>query len=141
VIAEPEFNVTLPMNGRIEYAFNHLMDLSSEVKMATLEHEGEVLSLRLDSTRFVRIQRNRVFFFFDPSRMSIGHYIFSVPEGAFVSEGGMLSPAISSEFVVVSKNCNTNYVVSGMKGEKCKCFSVGDQCQCTCGETFFSREF
>ena len=141
LLVEPGFNATLPVNGRVEYAFNHNIQLPAEVKEATLAHEGEVLSVRLDSYRFVRIQKNRVLFFFDPSRMAAGEYVLTLPEGAFVSEEGKLSPAVQSTFAVVSQSCNTNYVVSGMKGEKCKCFSVGDHCQCTCGETLFRREY
>lgn len=141
VVEEPAFNSTLPMNGRLEYVFNHFVQLPEEVKEATLTHEENTMAIRLDVTRYVRIQQNRVLFFLEPSRMSEGVYTLSIPEGAFVSEEGMMSPAVENMFVVVSKTCNTNYVVGGMRGEKCKCFSVGDQCQCTCGETYFSRDF
>ena len=140
MIGEPEFNATLPINGRLEYAFNHMIHLPSEVKDAVLVHEEESLSIRLEPSRYVRVQGNRVLFFLDPSRMTVGTYTFSIPEGAFVSLAGERSPAIESSFVVVSKNCNTNYVVNGMRGEKCKCFSIADRCQCSCGETLFSRE-
>ena len=58
-----------------------------------------------------------------------------------MSEAGKKSEAITMEMWVSNKKCNTSYVVQGMRGEKCKCFSVEDRCQCNCGETLFSREY
>lgn len=141
LLVEPELNATLPMNGRVEYAFNHFVTLPAEIKEAVLFHEDDSYTIRLDTPRYVRVMGNRVLFFFDPARMAVGSYTFSIPEGAFVGSKGQSSLAIESSFIVVGKNCNTNYVVSGMKGEKCKCYSIADKCQCSCGETMFSREF
>ena len=137
---EPELNSTLPLNGRIEYAFNHPISIHSEVKQIIVAHEEDALEIRADAYRYVRVHNNRVYFFFDPSRMVAGSYTLSIPEGTFISANQQVSPAIESTFIVVDKSCNTNYVVSGMHGEKCKCFSIADRCQCSCGETVFSRE-
>ena len=137
---EPEFNSTLPLNGRLEYAFNHHISIHPEVKQIILAHEEDALEIRADAYHYVRVHNNRVYFFFDPSRMVAGSYTLSIPEGTFISANQQVSPAIESTFIVVDKSCNTNYVVSGMHGEKCKCFSIADRCQCSCGETVFSRE-
>ena len=130
----------VPLNGRVEFVFNHEVTLGSALE-ATLERENVTMTLRLDNQRFLTLQGNHVFCFFDPSLMTAGQYILVLPEGAFQSTTGLQSELIEVELNVVDKQCNTNYVVGGMYGETCKCYSVSDRCQCVCGETFFSRAF
>ena len=99
------------------------------------------LVLPPDVSRYLLVKENRVLIFLDPEMMEEGSVTLTLPEGAFVSEAGKKSEAITMELWVSSKKCNTSYVVQGMRGEKCKCFSVEDRCQCNCGETLFSREY
>lgn len=141
LVEQPAQNATLPLNGRVELAFNHLVQVGEAVREAQLVSEGAAIAVRLDNQRVVRVQGNRVLFFFDPLVMAEGDYLLSIPAGAFESQAGRASGEIEVPVWVTGKQCNTNYVVSGMMGEKCRCFSVGDRCQCTCGETSFSREY
>lgn len=142
VLDMPAANTTLPLNGRVEIVFNHRVSLNSEVHPVELVMENQpALVLPPDVSRYLLVKENRVLIFLDPEMMEEGSVTLTLPEGAFVSEAGKKSEAITMEMWVSSKKCNTSYVVQGMRGEKCKCFSVEDRCQCNCGETLFSREY
>ena len=142
VLDMPAANTTLPLNGRVEIVFNHRVSLNSEVHPVELVMENQpALVLPPDVSRYLLVKENRVLIFLDPEMMEEGSVTLTLPEGAFVSEAGKKSEAITMELWVSSKKCNTSYVVQGMRGEKCKCFSVEDRCQCNCGETLFSREY
>lgn len=162
LLEQPALNATLPLNGRVEFAFNHAVRLSATVREAQLAAAAagaateadaatgaptgaptgtETISVRLDNQRMVRVESNRVLVFFDPAVMREGAYVLTIPAGAFESEAGKTSEAIVAPVWVAGKQCNTGYVVGGMRGEKCRCFSRGDRCQCSCGETSFSREY
>ena len=141
LVEQPAQNATLPLNGRVEFAFNHVVQVSETVREAQLATEAATISVRLDNQRMVRVEDNRVLVFFDPAVMEEGEYVLTIPAGAFESEAGKTSEAIVVPVWVAGKQCNTGYVVGGMRGEKCRCFSRGDRCQCSCGETSFSREY
>ena len=142
VLDMPAANTTLPLNGRVEIVFNHRVSLNSEVHPVELVMENQpALVLPPDVSRYLLVKENRVLIFLDPEMMEEGSVTLTLPEGAFVSEAGKKSEAITMELWVSSKKCNTSYVVQGMRGDKCKCFSVEDRCQCNCGETLFSREY
>lgn len=141
LIDQPAGNATLPLNGRVELAFNHFIQVSETVREAQLASSTATIAVRLDNQRVVRVQANRVLVFFDPLVMTEGEYVLTIPAGAFQSEAGKTSGEIEVLVWVTGKQCNTGYVVGGMRGEKCRCFSTGDRCQCSCGETSFSREY
>ena len=126
LINVPARNATFPRNGRVELVLNH----------AVSPREKQV-----ENERFVRIDGNRVMVFLESIGLEEGAYWLQIPQGALVTEGGVENDVIAMEVWVAKSVCNTNYVVSGMRGEKCKCFSVENRCQCTCGETQFSRQY
>ena len=140
VINEIAFNTTVPRNGRVELVFNHAVQVSEEIIEVELVHGEEDLSMRLVDDRAVQVKDNRVLIFFDETVMHEGLFQLNIPAGAFKSSAGKKNEAISMD-LWISGICNTSYVVDGMRGEKCKCFSIGDRCQCSCGETYFSRVY
>ena len=140
LLNELSYNATLPANGRVELIFNHKVSVVDPSKYIYLLHNEEVvIDLPVTSSRFLRVEGNRVFVFLDESRPQEGAFTLKVPASTFGSEVGEENEEITMNVWLSSKVCNTQYVVGGMHNEKCKCFSVGDRCQCSCGETHFSR--
>lgn len=133
-------NTTLPANGRVELIFNHNVEIADASKSISLLHNDEtIIDLSVVSSHFLRVAGNRVFVFLDESNPLEGAFTLKVPAGTFASPAGEQNEEILEEVWLSHKMCNTSYVVGGMRNEKCKCFSVGDRCQCSCGETHFSR--
>jgi len=139
LINVPARNATLPRNGRVELVLNHAV--SPREKQVVVARGEEEWLLPMENERFVRIDGNRVMVFLESIGLEEGAYWLQIPQGALVTEGGVENDVIAMEVWVAKSVCNTNYVVSGMRGEKCKCFSVENRCQCTCGETQFSRQY
>ena len=140
VVNEIASNTTVPQNGRVELVFNHAVQVSEEMMEVELVHGEEDLAMRLDDDRAIQVKGNRVLIFFDETVMHEGIFTLNIPAGAFKSSAGKENEAISMD-LWISGICNTSYVVDGMRGEMCKCFSIGDRCQCSCGETHFSRAY
>ena len=86
LVEQPAQNATLPLNGRVEFAFNHVVQVSETVREAQLATEAATISVRLDNQRMVRVEDNRVLVFFDPAVMGEGEYVLTIPAGAFQSE-------------------------------------------------------
>lgn len=140
LLNELSYNATLPANGRVELIFNHKVAVVDPSKVISLQHNEEsMITLPVTSSRFLRVEGNRVFVFLDESRPLEGAVTLKIPASTFASEVGEENEEITMNVWMSSKTCNTQYVVGGMHNEKCKCFSVGDRCQCSCGETHFSR--
>lgn len=135
----PVSNATVPRNGRVEWVFNHAV--SPREKQIVVARGEEEWLLPMKNERFVRVIGNRVMVFLEALELDEGMYWLQIPRGALVTEAGEENEVMAMEVWVAKTTCNTNYVVSGMRGEKCRCFSVENRCQCTCGETQFSRQY
>lgn len=143
VVQQPAENATLPVNGRVEFRFNHAVHVNpSATRLVELQGESQQpIVLQSEEGRYLVVEGNRVLVFLDPEQVEHGAVTLKLLQGAFVSEAGKLSEEVEVHMWVASKRCNTNYVVQGMRGQTCKCFNVNDRCQCNCGETMFSREY
>ena len=68
-------------------------------------------------------------------------YTLSVEKTAFESEGVPMEEDVEDHvFVTGQYRCDTKFVSKGLSDSRvCECFSVGDQCECECGETSVAR--
>ena len=142
VVRQPVENATVPLNGRVEFRFNHAVRVNpGAARLVELQGESQATAVQSEEGRYLVVEGNRVLVFLDAEQVEEGAVTLKLVQGAFVSEAGKLSEEVTVRLWVAGKRCNTNYVVQGMRGQTCKCFSVEDRCQCNCGETLFSREY
>ena len=138
-ITPTNFKTNLPLNTQIRIAFsenvvpnNGIILFHSEQNdiKVNVQNSGEVNC----SSDVCVIQPIEGFL--------VGTYEMSFSESAFKDySGNVLAEGVSSHiFTVTGTVCGLDYM-NVDKNQNCYCQSVGDQCQCQCGETFFVKDY
>jgi singapore isolate B (sub-type 7) whole genome shotgun sequence assembly, scaffold_5 len=133
------FKTNVPKKVVIRIAFSEMVVPNAGVISFTGEKNN--IEVNIQSSKEVSCSNDECMI--KPSKeFEPGMYSMSFGENAFKDlAGNTLVKGVSGHiFTVAEVSCGIDYVHVN-KDQPCYCQSVGNQCQCQCGETYFVKDY
>ena len=133
------YQANLPTDTTIRIAFSERVQ--PNIGIITFKSDEEIIEVNVQSAHEVSCSEEecRV----KPAHgFKVGTYAMSFGNAAFADlSGNQLVRGITNYMFTTSNlTCGMEYVQVS-KDETCYCQSVGNQCQCQCGETYFVKNY